>query len=158
MEVHIDAICRLSNVMLTLRRELSDCFRRHARPPRQKLQAEAIEEAIGIRIGASPRKQHSLADQTLASVQRPHAQWQSVRPMNSIGEAGANEQSVDFGRIWVQGYAALPRCYGKQFLQLSNRTAAWYRICVCGLEGPTMFQLRSGSNQAQLTVCGFYGK
>lgn len=124
MKVDKYTIRRLSNVVFTLRRELSDCFRRHAQPPCEQLQAEAIKEAISVRIRTPPREQHSLADQTLASVQRPHAQWQSVRAMNAVGEAGADKQSVDLDWVWVQGYAALPRCHGKQFLEPSNRTAA----------------------------------
>ena len=55
MEIHIDAICRLGNVMFTLRRELPHCFRRHAHPSRQQLQAEAFEEAIGVSFGREPR-------------------------------------------------------------------------------------------------------
>jgi hypothetical protein len=62
MQVHIDSIRRLGNVMLTLRRELSHSFLFHTQPPRQKLQTEALEEAISVCIGTSPRKQHPLAD------------------------------------------------------------------------------------------------
>ena len=68
MEIHINAIRRLGNIMLTLRRELPHSFLRHAQPPCQQLQTEAVEETISICIGTSPRKHHSLADQPLASV------------------------------------------------------------------------------------------
>lgn len=37
--------------------------------------------------------------------------------MDSIGEAGAYEQTVDFGRVWVQGHASLPGCCGEQGLE-----------------------------------------
>jgi hypothetical protein len=68
MEVHIDAICWLSNVMLALRRELPHSFLRHAQPPCQQLQAEALEEPVSVGVRTSPRKHHPLADQSLASV------------------------------------------------------------------------------------------
>ena len=45
--------------------------------------------------------------------------------MDAIGEAGAHEQGVDFVWVWVQGYAALPRCCDEQLLELGDGTAAW---------------------------------
>lgn len=70
MQVHIDAILRLSNEMLTLRRELSHCFRRHPVPSRQQIETEAVEEAVVVCTGNSPRKEphHPLANQSLAHV------------------------------------------------------------------------------------------
>ena len=68
MEIHINAIRRLGNIMLTLRRELPHSFLRHAQPPCQQLQAEALEESVSVGVRTSPGKHHSLADQPLTSI------------------------------------------------------------------------------------------
>jgi len=103
VKIHIYAVVRLRNVVLALRRELSHCFRRHAEPSREQFEAQALEKPVMVCIRNSPRKKslHPLADQSLASVQRPSAQRQSVSAMDSIREAGAHDQAVDFGGVWI---------------------------------------------------------
>lgn len=70
MKIHIDAILLLANVVRALRRELYHRRWCHAEPPRQQLQAEAFEKAIGVCVRRAPREEsfHSLADHPLASV------------------------------------------------------------------------------------------
>lgn len=103
MEIDINAVLLLSNVAFALRRELSNCRGCHTEPSCQQLQAEAFEKAIGVFHRRAPRKEsfHSLADQSLASVQRPSAQRQCMCAMDPVGEAGAHEQTFRLGWIWI---------------------------------------------------------
>lgn len=47
-----------------------------------------------------------------------------MRTVNAIDEAGAYEQTVDFGWVWVEWYASLPRCNGEQLLEFGKGTVA----------------------------------